>query len=127
MANEKVKVKVVEVDEFLRYELSAEEIKEKGASSARSVQLQQLAQEEQKGASAQFKERIERFTADIGRYSREISLGYDMRNIKCRVQAHPDAGHQANRSPRPQRKRLSSRMCQRTIAMLEASRAPKKG
>lgn len=84
----KPKKKPVEITEFLRYEFTEDEIKEKGAALARSVQQQQLAQEEQKAAAAQFKERIERYNSEIGRYSREVSNGYEMRNIKCRVTFH---------------------------------------
>lgn len=76
------------VKEYLRYEFTEEELKQKSKDLARSVQLQTAAQEEQKAAQAQFKDRIEREVANIGRLSRDINGGWEMRNIDCIVQFH---------------------------------------
>lgn len=76
------------IKEFLRYEFTEEELRQKSKDLARSVQLQTAAQEEQKAAVAQFKERIEAQVANIGRLSRDINGGWEMRNIDCLVQFH---------------------------------------
>ncbi len=78
----------VVVKEYLRYEFTEDEIKQKSKDLARSVQLQTAAQEEQKAAQAQFKDRIESQIANIGRLSRDINGGWEMRNIDCLVQFH---------------------------------------
>lgn len=76
------------IKEYLRYEFTEDELKWKSKDLARSVQLQTAAQEEQKAAQAQFKERIESCVASIGRLSRDINGGWEMRNIDCLVQFH---------------------------------------
>lgn len=76
------------IKEYLRYEFTEEELRQKSKDLARSVQLQTAAQEEQKAAQAQFKERIESQVANIGRLSRDINGGWEMRNIDCLVQFH---------------------------------------
>jgi hypothetical protein len=76
------------IKEYLRYEFTEEELKQKSKDLARSIQLQVAAQEEQKAAAAQFKERIETQVATIGRLSRDINGGWEMRNIDCIVQFH---------------------------------------
>lgn len=76
------------VKEFLRYEFTEEELKQKSKDLARAIQLQTAAQEEQKAAQAQFKERIEREVATIGRLSRDINGGWEMRYIECVCQFH---------------------------------------
>lgn len=81
------------VTEFLRYEFSEEEIRERSKKLALSVQSQTQAQEEQKAAVSQFKERIESCVSQIGRLSREINSGWEMRTIECAVQFHsPNVG-----------------------------------
>jgi hypothetical protein len=79
--------------EFLRYDFSEEEIRDRSKKLALSVQQQTQAQEEHKAAASQFKERIESCTSQIGRLSREINSGWEMRNIECAVLFHnPNLG-----------------------------------
>lgn len=85
MATATQPIKPVTVDEYLRYEFSEEELKERAKTLAMNVQRQGQTTEEQKAAQAQFKERLERFTAEIGKLSRDINNGWEMRNIECRV------------------------------------------
>ncbi|HXF12259.1 MAG TPA: hypothetical protein VN517_03840 [Terriglobales bacterium] len=86
MTKETVKApepKPVTVGEFLRYDFTEEETKEKAKKLALAVQTQTQAQEEQKAAASQFKERIESCTSQIGKLSREINMGWEMRTITC--------------------------------------------
>jgi hypothetical protein len=53
-----------------------------------NVQRQTQTQEEQKAAQAQFKERLERLTSEVGKLSRDINNGWEMRNIICYVAFH---------------------------------------
>lgn len=80
--------KPVKIREYLRYEFSQEELREKAKNLALSVQKQQRAQEEQKAAQAQFKQRIEFEQANIGLLSNNISMGWEMRDIDCEVLYH---------------------------------------
>jgi hypothetical protein len=84
----KPKRKPVKVQEYLRYDFSQEELRQKAKDLALSVQKQARAQEEQKAAQAQFKQRIEFEAAQIAALSNNISMGWDMRNIDCEVQYH---------------------------------------
>lgn len=85
MAETKNKPKV---SEFLKYEFTEEETRQKSKQLALAVQQQTTAQEEQKAAAAQFKERIEGCASQIGRLSREINTGWEMRTIECDVFFH---------------------------------------
>jgi hypothetical protein len=76
------------VEEYLRYEFSREELQDRAKSLAMNVQRQTQTQEEQKAAQAQFKERLERLTSEVGKLSRDINNGWEMRNILCRVLYH---------------------------------------
>lgn len=76
------------VGEFLRYDFTEDEVKEKAKTLALAVQRQTQAQEEQKAAQSQFKERIESCTSQIGKLSREINMGWEMRTIPCFVLFH---------------------------------------
>lgn len=81
-------LKLVKVGEFLRYDFSEDEMRERSKKLALAVQTQVQAQEEQKAAQAQFKERIESCVSQIGRLSRDINMGWEMRTIDCRVDFH---------------------------------------
>lgn len=83
--------KPVTVDEYLRYEFTQDELRERAKSLAMNVQRQTQSQEEQKAAQAQFKERLERFSSEIGKLSRDINNGWEMRNILCAVQYNSPA------------------------------------
>lgn len=85
MTNE---AKPVTIGEYLRYEFTEEEVRERSKKLALAVQSQTQAQEEQKAAVAQFKERIETCVSQIGRLSRDINMGWEMRTIDCRVDYH---------------------------------------
>jgi hypothetical protein len=87
MSNETAKRPVV-IKEYLRYEFSEEELRGKSKQLALSIQLKTQAQEEQKAAASQFKERIESADAQIGKLSRDINSGWEMRNVDCQVQFH---------------------------------------
>lgn len=76
------------VQEFLRYDFSEQELKEKAKALSLALQLKERAESEQKAAQAQFKERIEAQQNIISRVSREIYSGWEMRNIDCRVEFH---------------------------------------
>ena len=80
--------KPVTVEEYLRYVFSEEELRDRAKSLAMNVQRQTQTGEEQKAAQAQFKERLERFTSEIGKLSRDINNGWEMRTITCRVLYH---------------------------------------
>jgi len=80
--------KLIKVGEFLRYEFTEEEVRDRSKKLALAVQTQVQAQEEQKAAVAQFKERIESCVSQIGRLSRDINMGWEMRTIDCRVEYH---------------------------------------
>lgn len=84
----KAKVKPITVEEYLRYEFSDEELSERSKSLAMNIQRQTQAEEEQKAAASQFKERIESYKASIGKLSRDINNGWEMRNIVCFVDHH---------------------------------------
>lgn len=88
MATENPTAKLVTVEEYLRYEFSEEELRERSKSLAMNVQRQTQTGEEQKAAQAQFKERLRRFTSEINKLSRDINNGWEMRNIICRVVYH---------------------------------------
>lgn len=87
MAEEEVSTPVI-VSEYLRYDFSEEEIKDRSKRLALAVQTKVRAQEEQKAAQAQFKERIEGADAKIGQLSRDINMGWEMRQLDCYVQFH---------------------------------------
>lgn len=74
--------------EFLRYDFTEEEIRDRAKQLALAVQTQTQVQEEQKVAQAQFKERVEAQVSLIGRLSRSINMGYEMRTIDCRIDFH---------------------------------------
>lgn len=80
--------KLVKVGEFLRYEFTEDEVRERSKKLALAVQTQVQAQEEQKAAVAQFKDRIESCVSQIGRLSRDINMGWEMRTVDCRVEYH---------------------------------------
>lgn len=80
--------KVPTKGEFLRYDFTEEEIRDKAKQLALAIQTQTQAQEEQKVAQAQFKERIEAQVSVIGRLSRSINMGWEMRTIDCRIEFH---------------------------------------
>jgi hypothetical protein len=80
--------KPVVVEEYLRYEFSREELQDRAKTLAMNVQRQTQTQEEQKAAQAQFKERLERLTSEVGKLSRDINNGWEMRNIICHVAFH---------------------------------------
>lgn len=88
MATAEAIKKPVTVEEYLRYEFTEDQLREKAKSLAVTVQRQTQTQEEQKAAQAQFKERLERFVAEIGKLSRDINNGWEMRNIECVVNFH---------------------------------------
>lgn len=79
------------VQEYLRYDFTEEELKEKSRELARALQLRERAESEQKAAQAQFKERIESQQNIISRLGREIYSGWEMRNIDCQVEFHTPA------------------------------------
>lgn len=83
----------VKVKEYLRYSFSEEETKGIAKELALAVTRKTRAEEEQKSAQAQFKQRIESEIAMIGRLSNNINMGWDMREIDCEVQYHaPNQG-----------------------------------
>lgn len=83
--------KPTKVTEFLRYNFSEDELRQKSKDLALSVTRQARTQEEQKAAQAQFKQRIETEQAEIGRLSNNINMGWEMRNIDCIVEYHKPA------------------------------------
>ena len=80
--------KVIKVEEYLRYEFSEDELKELAKSLAFNVQRHTQTQEEQKASASQFKEKLEGFNVAIGKLSRHINNGWEMRNVKCQVFYH---------------------------------------
>jgi hypothetical protein len=83
----------VKVKEYLRYTFSEEETKAIAKELALAVTRKTRAEEEQKSAQAQFKQRIEAEIATIGKLSNNINMGWDMREIDCTVQFHkPNEG-----------------------------------
>jgi hypothetical protein len=78
----------VKVKEYLRYTFSEDETKAIAKDLALSVTRKTRAEEEQKSAQAQFKQRIELEVANIGRLSNNINMGWDMREIECNVYFH---------------------------------------
>lgn len=76
------------VDEYLRYDFTEDELKEKSKELARALQMKERAESEQKAAQAQFKDRVESQQNVISRVGREIYSGWEMRNIQCRVDFH---------------------------------------
>ncbi len=82
------KVKFVKVGEYLRYDFSKPELEEISKKLAQSISRQARANEEQKAAQAQFKQRIEAETATIQSLSSNIHMGWEMRTIDCVVEFH---------------------------------------
>jgi hypothetical protein len=78
----------VKVKEYLRYQFSEEETREIAKHLALSVTNKTRAEEEQKSAVAQFKQRIELEVAMIQRLSNNINMGWEMREIECVVEFH---------------------------------------
>ena len=76
------------VSEFLRYDFTEDELREKSKNLALAVQNKTQAQEEQKAAASQFKELIENADAKIGKLSRDINMGWEMRTVDCAVLFH---------------------------------------
>ena len=80
--------KQIKVSEYLRYAFSEEETKAIAKDLALAVTRKIRAEEEQKSAQAQFKQRIESEIATIGRLSNNINMGWEMRQIDCLVNFH---------------------------------------
>src|ERR1700744_5446310 len=76
------------VSEFLRYDFTEDELREKSKNLALAVQNKTQAQEGQKAAASQFKELIENADAKIGKLSRDINMGWEMRTVDCAVLFH---------------------------------------
>lgn len=76
------------VKEYLRYQFTEEETKEIAKNLALSVTSKTRAEEEQKSAQAQFKQRIEIEITQIQRLSNNINMGWEMREIECVVEFH---------------------------------------
>ena len=69
----------------LKCEFSMKERDEMIASLTRAIQKKDEYEEEKKRADADFKGLIETQSALIKRESRRISIGYEYRNVECRV------------------------------------------
>ena len=81
------------VKEFLRYDFTEVEMKEKASELSLALQRKERAEMDQKAAQAQFKERIEAQSNIISRVSREYQAGYEYRDIECSVEFHyPSVG-----------------------------------
>jgi hypothetical protein len=78
----------VKVKEYLRYPFTEDETKEIAKQLAPSVTSKTRAEEEQKSAQAQFKQRIELEVTQIQRLSNNINMGWEMREIECVVEFH---------------------------------------
>lgn len=74
--------------EFLRYDFTDLEMKERADALSLALQRKERAEQDQKAAQAQFKERIEAQTNIISRVSREYQAGYEFRDIECSVEFH---------------------------------------
>lgn len=72
-----------EVNEYLRYMFTEEEIKDLGLKMAQATLKASDAEERKKAAMAGFKDEIESQQLVARKASRDISNGYEMRNIKC--------------------------------------------
>lgn len=70
-----------EVKELLRCAFTEEELTHKSRELAASVQKQVTAKEEKVAVMADFKERIDREGALVGKLSREINNGWEMREV----------------------------------------------
>lgn len=80
---------------FLRCELTQEEMRQAALSLARANEAMAAIEEEKKVATSQFAERIAQAKAGIGKFSRIISNGYEMRNVECEVRYHSGAQENA--------------------------------
>lgn len=71
--------------EMLRYVFTEDELKDRSRKLAHAVQTKTAIEEEKKSAMAQFKERIDGEKALIGKLSRDINNGWEMRSIDCAI------------------------------------------
>ena len=71
--------------EMLRYTFTEDELKGKSRCLAHAIQTKTSIEEEKKSAMAQFKERIDGENALIGKLSRDINNGWEMRGIDCAI------------------------------------------
>jgi hypothetical protein len=87
-AVEKTKREPKHIEEFLRYDFTEEETRQKAKDLALALQMKERAESEKKAVVKQFEERIETQASIVSRVSREIYAGWEMRNIKCSVEFH---------------------------------------
>ncbi|HEX5426580.1 MAG TPA: hypothetical protein VFW94_23735 [Candidatus Acidoferrales bacterium] len=70
---------------YLRHEFTSEERLQMGTDLAEAYNRQKEIDEDEKAVKAQFAERRTGVIAKIGQLSRNLSQGFDMRNVDCRL------------------------------------------
>lgn len=79
--------------ELLKHTFSATELADRSQILAQSFQRLSAAREEKAAAAAQFSERIKTEEALLGKTSRELTQGWEMRQIDCKIFYNtPNAG-----------------------------------
>jgi hypothetical protein len=74
------------ITKFLRYEFTPEELQAKGKELAEQHDKRARLEEEFEAVKAQFKERTATIERDSGKLSRQITSGFEMRDIECACQ-----------------------------------------
>ena len=73
------------VTEYLKYDFSEQELKDKAKQLAHEFRQKEEAELESKEGMSLFKSRIDAHKANVSRLSNHINNGYEYRNIECDV------------------------------------------